>query len=88
MVKFCSPAPVAQWTERQPPELKSTVRVRAGVQKGHHMVAFLIQSMEKFRLVFRQRMLHCGHEIINVKGFYKNFGHARILTNDKLRIHN
>ncbi len=31
MVKFRPFAPVAQWTERQPPELKSTVRVRAGV---------------------------------------------------------
>ena len=31
--KICSPAPVAQWTERRPPEPKSTVRVCAGVSK-------------------------------------------------------
>lgn len=31
MVKFRSFAPVAQWTERQPPELKRTVRVCPGV---------------------------------------------------------
>ena len=31
MVKFRSFAPIAQWTERQPPELKSAVRVCVGV---------------------------------------------------------
>jgi hypothetical protein len=54
--KILSPAPVAQWTERRPPEPESTVRVCAGARnRTYPELHTLVEEQFISMLRFEQR---------------------------------